>query len=359
MKKKLSRRAITLAVVVAIFFSLGISTADAKLVRKTDNFIMLTDHSGSMYLKHSVSKTVKAKMVKDFLTKAVPEIPELGYNGALVRFAPEKIAVGPETFSQTNFASAVEGQPITGRIFGNFTPLGPSMLELEDMIAGFSGKTTLIILSDGCSNKGVNPITAATTLAAKFPQLCFVTVSFADNLKCDRRLRKIQEVSSCGAYNGWALSTNPQAMDQFVKDVFYTEEMAMVQVKKAAPAAAVAKQVRKSLSFSQIMVHFDFDKSNILPQWAEVLDGVAAEMAGAEETRLMLKGHTDSIGSNGYNQKLSERRSQAVWNYLVDHGVVPERLESASFGEKDPGETNKTKAGRAYNRRVEVSVIED
>ena len=68
-------------------------------------------------------------------------------------------------------------------------------------------------------------------------------------------------------------------------------------------------------------------------------------------------GHTDSIGSDAYNQKLSVRRAEAVKAYLVSKGVEPNRVYTEGKGEKQPVASNKTKEGRAKNRRVEIEVI--
>jgi outer membrane protein OmpA-like peptidoglycan-associated protein len=72
---------------------------------------------------------------------------------------------------------------------------------------------------------------------------------------------------------------------------------------------------------------------------------------------LNVTGHTDSIGSDAYNQKLSERRAKSVVGHLIDNGIAGERLVAEGVGESQPVATNETEAGRQQNRRVQVKII--
>jgi OOP family OmpA-OmpF porin len=103
-------------------------------------------------------------------------------------------------------------------------------------------------------------------------------------------------------------------------------------------------------------VLFDFDKTNIKPEAAAILDRLVAFMNENKDKRVALSGHTDSIGTEKYNQGLSERRAASVKNYLVKKGVDTSRVTSQGFGESKPIADNKTKEGRAKNRRVEIKV---
>ena len=73
--------------------------------------------------------------------------------------------------------------------------------------------------------------------------------------------------------------------------------------------------------------------------------------------KVQIEGHTDSIGSKEYNQKLSDRRAQAVKEYMVNKGVSASRMTTKGMGESDPIADNHTEEGRAYNRRVEYEII--
>jgi len=110
-------------------------------------------------------------------------------------------------------------------------------------------------------------------------------------------------------------------------------------------------------------INFDFDKSNIKPQSAAVLDEAVRMMKERPNMNIMIEGHTDSKGTDAYNQKLSERRAQAVFNYFVAKGISASRMQTIGYGETRPIASN-TKPngsdnpeGRAINRRVELKVL--
>jgi OOP family OmpA-OmpF porin len=103
-------------------------------------------------------------------------------------------------------------------------------------------------------------------------------------------------------------------------------------------------------------VLFDFDKSTIKPEAAAILDRLVVFMNENKDKKVNLSGHTDSVGTEAYNQKLSERRVNSVKNYVVKKGVDAGRVSGQGFGETKPIADNKTKEGRSKNRRVEVKV---
>lgn len=101
---------------------------------------------------------------------------------------------------------------------------------------------------------------------------------------------------------------------------------------------------------------FDFDKTAIKPDGAKILDRLVEFLNQNADKRVDLDGHTDSIGTEKYNQGLSERRAASVQSYLVKKGIASNRITTRGFGETKPIADNKTRDGRAKNRRVEVKV---
>ncbi|CAB5708854.1 Outer membrane porin F precursor [Delftia tsuruhatensis] len=119
-----------------------------------------------------------------------------------------------------------------------------------------------------------------------------------------------------------------------------------------APAPAVASKVTYSAD-----AFFDFDKSVLKPEGKAKLDDLASKVKGINLEVVIAVGHTDSVGSDAYNQKLSVRRAEAVKAYLVSKGIEKNRVYTEGKGEKQPIADNKTKEGRAKNRRVEIEVV--
>ena len=105
-------------------------------------------------------------------------------------------------------------------------------------------------------------------------------------------------------------------------------------------------------------VHFDFDKATLRPEAKAVLDEAAALLNKHERVVVEVAGHTDSTGSEAYNQGLSERRANSVRDYLTAKGVKATRLTAKGYGESRPVASNDTKEGRAENRRVELIVLD-
>jgi OOP family OmpA-OmpF porin len=102
---------------------------------------------------------------------------------------------------------------------------------------------------------------------------------------------------------------------------------------------------------------FDFDKSVLKPEGKAKLDDLVGKIKDINLEVIIAVGHTDSVGSDAYNQKLSVRRSEAVKAYLVSKGIEKNRVYTEGKGEKQPVADNKTAEGRAKNRRVEIEVV--
>lgn len=103
-------------------------------------------------------------------------------------------------------------------------------------------------------------------------------------------------------------------------------------------------------------VTFGFDSSDLTSNARGALNEVARILTQYDDTRVNIGGHTDSTGDTGYNQRLSERRAQAVGNYLSQSGVAGSRLNMTGYGENQPVANNNSEQGRAQNRRVEITL---
>lgn len=120
------------------------------------------------------------------------------------------------------------------------------------------------------------------------------------------------------------------------------------------PTPAPTQPVHKKIVLRA--VHFDFDKATIRADAAPVLDEAVQILKEEGGVAVITEGHTDAIGTVGYNLKLSLRRAEAVRNYLIAHGIDASRISTEGFGKSQPVATNDTDEGRAQNRRVELRV---
>ena len=104
-------------------------------------------------------------------------------------------------------------------------------------------------------------------------------------------------------------------------------------------------------------ITFAYDDATVQPQFRPTLDQVADVLAQYNQTLVDVYGHTDSTGSDAYNQTLSQRRATSVADYLSSRGVQPARLGTKGYGESEPVASNATEDGRAANRRVEIKIV--
>lgn len=127
---------------------------------------------------------------------------------------------------------------------------------------------------------------------------------------------------------------------------------AVAPVPPAPPAPVAAQKVTYAAD-----AFFDFDKSVLKPEGRAKLDDLVGKIQGINLEVIIAVGHTDSVGSDAYNQRLSVRRAEAVKAYLVSKGIERNRIYTEGKGKKQPIASNATAEGRAKNRRVEVEVV--
>lgn len=103
-------------------------------------------------------------------------------------------------------------------------------------------------------------------------------------------------------------------------------------------------------------ISFDFDSARIKGGFRDSLGRLSDVVSKYDQTVVHVIGHTDSMGSDSYNQRLSERRAESVAEFLMNNGVSSRRLHTEGRGEREPRATNNTEAGRQLNRRVEIFI---
>jgi outer membrane protein OmpA-like peptidoglycan-associated protein len=136
-------------------------------------------------------------------------------------------------------------------------------------------------------------------------------------------------------------------------------------VVEPVPEPVVVEEVKEEVVVPEVRekivlrgINFDFDKSNIKPEFIPVLDEAVEILKATPDTNVIIEGHTDWTGTEKYNQGLSERRAVSVYNYLVEKGVSQNMLETIGYGETMPIADNHTRDGRSMNRRVEFKILD-
>lgn len=161
--------------------------------------------------------------------------------------------------------------------------------------------------------------------------------------------------------------------DRCVRTIHWTKETAIAKCEgwpepkpevKEEPKPVVAPVVKPEPTPAPVPPapvafrgYFDFDSAMLKAQEIPELDAFANYMNEVKDSRVSIVGHTDSMGPEAYNQKLSEKRAGMVKEYLESKGISADRMDVSGAGESQPAVKNDTRANRALNRRVEVEIV--
>ena len=328
----------TLLTLISLMLMAFAATAMAQPVpcqtAKIKSFDFLVDTSGSMMMPHAAAKKIKIVLAREALSAVNARIPELGYTGSIRTFAGNRQIVAQQAYNRAAFQAGFNRLRDTRDVFGVLTPMGDAINHWSRAVyAGLPAPAAVIIVSDGENNIGSDPLSAAMAARAANPGLVFHVISVADARDTAGRA-VLQAIAALGGgvfVNATDLvAADGVAATKFVRDVF------------CAPTRTIVLR----------SVQFAFDSAVITPQSAAVLDELA-KMLG-NNTRIVISGHTCSIGSPQYNLALSERRAAAVRSHLVARGVPAGNVTAQGFGLTNPKFDNRTEEGRRLNRRAEI-----
>jgi len=164
-----------------------------------------------------------------------------------------------------------------------------------------------------------------------------------------------------GGLTGAAIGNYMDKQEQELRQALANSEAASIQRERQVLEEAERGRVQGDLDVLTVTFKSDYlfavNSSTLLPGACDELNRVGKVLNQYPQTRITISGHTDSTGSEEYNQRLSERRAEAVKNALVGVGINPSRITTIGFGESKPIASNATEAGRQQNRRVEIRIV--
>ncbi|MCF8086259.1 MAG: OmpA family protein [Desulfohalobiaceae bacterium] len=364
-----------------------------------DNFLMLFDASGSMKFSYKDTDQEKAKLAQKAMLTMNRAIPDLGYQSGLFAIVPDFEEVqGITQYDSQAFGEAIEGLSLPDRIFGLSTPLAEGMQRIESHLSDMSGSTAVILVTDGEENRGGSPVQVAQDLYANY-DICFHVLSYAESDSQKETLDRIVSLKDCSEKITGQEAQSETALKWFVHEVFYDTETVEkdddgdgvinskdncpgtpsgVQVNAAGcavdsdndgvpdykdrcPNTAETLQVNSKgcpvKGRMELNVLFATNKAEIRPGHSEDLDRVARILRENPEASILIEGHTDNIGPEEYNMRLSKQRAESVKDYLTqNYDVDPQRLDTKGYGESRPVADNDTAAGRRENRRVVIEI---
>jgi OOP family OmpA-OmpF porin len=320
-------------------------------VRLPDQVIVITDGSGTM---HHYETFPSAKALTRTFVAAMPErdAPALrsgGYDAGLIGFGGnERINAPLAPFDRRALANTAASLRVLGEVggWGGRTPYRVVLGESRRALAGRSATAALVIFSDGLPDDEMAAFRSARALTAAYSgDVCIHTVHTGDDANGALFLDRLSKLTGCGSARSAASVRDASAFMQFTHDVFATRAGAAPR-RPAVDACAGVIRLRG--------VEFEFDRAEITGVSSVVLDVAVDELLKCPQVAVRVEGHTDSMGSDAYNQSLGRRRADAVRRHLVAGGVAAGRVTVRSYGESRPIAPNDTAEGRALNRRVEL-----
>ncbi len=352
----------------------------SQYVRKVDNFVVILDTSGSMAYKYRGQ--TKEAISKEFLTAMNETLPELGYNGALRTFGnkayvPDKstlLVYGLKPYSTAAFGAAINAAK--GPVGDTSLPLAKAIAAAGNDLASSQGPIAIVIVSDGVDFDQA-PVKAAMDLKDRFgDRLCIDTVWVGDDPAGKINLEQIAKAGGCGISSAADQLASSANMAGFVESIFLAKS-----APKPAPVAAAPKPMdsdkdgvpdnldqcpgtplgatvdaRGCWSFASVVL-FDLNSAEVKSEAYPMLNDAVYIMKKNPDLKIRIDGYTDSTGTEAYNLDLSERRAKAVEDFFISRGANPQQLTIKGFGVSNPVASNKTKEGRAKNRRVELTPV--
>jgi len=346
---------------------------------KVENFLVILDTSSSM-VKGNEQRSLTAKNLIGAINQSLPA--DLNFNAGLRTFGHRaqlwgestELAYGMTQYTQDGLQAGLDSVTYAG----GTSPL-PSALEAAGKdLQGKQGKSAVIIVSDGQIEAEMSgaPAALAKLKAELGNQLCTYTIAVGADPAGEKFLQDIAKADNCGFSETAQSLAQPGHLGSFVTSVFLDRKNMPVAV---VPAVAEPRDgdddgvvdsrdkcsdTAKGESVDEygctlklaLHINFDFDKSEIKPEFAAELKKAGDFILKNKDVlNILITGFTDSVGEEVYNQNLSERRAAAVKQYLIENFAIdPKRLITQGSGEANPVAANRTKAGRAENRRGEI-----
>lgn len=310
-----------------------------------DQLIIIVDVTGS------IGRWSRYHYEKQLVQAFTDAMPDGAYWSGIDSFAGvssrEWVDLQLAPFSRDRMvAGAADIEPL-----GSLTPLDRAIYNQRLEITGRRGRGALLIFSDGKVRDPQDVLDACRNIKeAHGGDLCIFTVDVGCSERGEKLLQEMASVNGCGKYYDGASLNSENAMHALARDIFLGPREVPPPV---IPAPAPAPE---PVVWKLHIINFPNDVSVVSASYDAQLDEAAAILKNNPNMRLGLHGHTDSNSSNAYNQKLSERRVDAVKGSFVKRGVDASRIETSAHGEESPAVANNSPENMHANRRVELYV---
>ncbi len=334
-----------------------------------DQSILIIDSSGS------ISRREQFPHEKALVQSLVAAMPAGKYEAGAIEFggvARDTHPLGPfDRAGLGNYAGDID-------YLSEGTPLDQALAEAGAELKGKGDHAAITVVSDGLPTDVVGrevpeeQVLDAAKAAAKGykGKLCIHTVQVGSDPAGTAFLQKLSKVTGCGSHRAAGSLATASALQSFQREVYLASAPVVAAVdgdddgdgvlnsKDRCPNTPKLVRVDERGCWASRDVYFETNSAEIDPDSKELLRKLGVAVLEANpDLRVRVDGHTDSRGSDAYNQQLSERRAAAVRKFFIDEGIDASRLESRGFGESQPAAPNDTPENLRLNRRVEFTPI--
>ena len=354
--------------------------------QKTNTFFVINDSSSSTndlylgadllglsnlnYSKHAVEKELLMRM-----NLTIPDIP-LTYGvgsfgqGPCLSWKYYQLNQALKSYTERSLDLSIYSLECAS----GGTPVGSAIDSVNADISEAPGNIAVILLSDGY-DYSFSPVAAVNRLKEQYgDRLCFYTVWVGNHkdLAGQSVLEELSAISGCGFSTTVDAIASKEGMEDFVTKVFFdkgtpvamkmasegdADKDGVLDSKDDCPATPIGATVNQQGCWIIKGINFDTDRSYIKSRYHDILNNVAEVIKNNPGLKIEIQGHTDNHASDEYNVKLSERRSKAVKDYLINKTSGAAHLTSKGYGLTRPVDTNDTDSGRANNRRVQLEIL--
>jgi OOP family OmpA-OmpF porin len=365
--------------------------------QKADNFVAILDASRSV--GDAEGGRTQFEMARNFLYRMNQTLPNVPVSSALRSFGHWRIRdgqqtilhYGPTSWSRGDFQAALDAVPWGA----GASPVDQAFDNASQDMASMTGPTAVILVGDGQYDTA-SAVAAAERMKTRYGEdVCIFTVLVGtEGADTVQTMTDIANVGGCGFFGYAGELESPQAMASWVESVFWAKGAAPAPMDSDGDGVADGKDACPGTPRGVTVdskgcpldsdgdgvydyldkcpntpmgatvdargcwvirgINFNTGESLINPVSYRLLDEVADILARNPTLKVEIQGHTDNRGSAAFNRKLSEKRANAVLDYLVQKGVSRDRLTAAGYGFSRPAASNDTPEGRAQNRRVEL-----
>ena len=375
------RRTVSAVTGVSCLFALACATptvkpVDVQPVTPSSGEQLAVDHSVTIVdTSGSISRREQYPGEKALVQSLVSSMPAGKYEAGAISFGGVKREVHElATFDRAGMASYAKDL----RYLSEGTPLDQAFLEAGAALKGKGDNAAITVVSDGKPTDVVgrevpeqNVLDAAQAAAKGYQgKVCIHTVQVGSDAAGAAFLQKLSNVTGCGSHRAASSLSTAAAIQSFQRGVYFAAAPVARAVdgdddgdgvpnsKDRCPNTPKLVRVDDRGCWASRDVYFATNSAVIDPESKELLRtlGVAVLKANPD-LRVRVDGHTDSRGTDAYNQQLSQRRAAAVRQFFIEEGIDGKRLESKGFGESQPAAPNDSPENMRLNRRVEFTPL--